>query len=141
MESLLTHFKALTPEQQQEFLTVNKIPLKKQSITEKEINTTNLTKSKILECIINKQNGEIISTGKKYYRSIMTDIWNSMSLQMILQNTTMNIKFTNEKGEKGYNWYPPINISFQNKDAKNTLKEIIKMVTVCLLYTSPSPRD
>ena len=51
-----------------------------------------------------------------------------MPTQKIFQNTTFNFKLSNENGDKGYNWSPEINMSFQNKDSKNTLKEIVNMV-------------
>jgi len=48
-----------------------------------------------------------------------------MSASIILQNTTFNIKLTNENGKCGYIWKPEINMSIQGKDAPGTLKEII----------------
>ncbi len=35
---------------------------------------------------------------------------------------------TNENDEKGYSWCSDINMSFQSKDAKSTLREIINMI-------------
>lgn len=55
---------------------------------------------------------------------------NLCRLKKILQNTTFNFKLTNENGVKGYKWCDEIHMSFQNKDARGTLKEIINMVTV-----------
>ena len=40
------------------------------------------------------------------------------------------MKSTNENEEKGYSWCDDIQMSFQNKDAKGTLKEILNMVRV-----------
>ena len=48
----------------------------------------------------------------------------------ILQTSTFNFKLTNENGEKGYKWCDDIHMSYQNKNAKGTLSEIIKMVKV-----------
>jgi hypothetical protein len=48
----------------------------------------------------------------------------------ILQTTTFNFKLTNENGKKGYSWCDDIHMSFQNKDSKGTLKEILNMVKV-----------
>ena len=101
---------------------------KKQYMTENELNMTNITNSRIKECII-KNKTEIISTNKSY-RSVLVDIWKSMSTQKILQTTTFNFKLTNENGVKGYKWCDDIHMSFQNKDARGTLKEIINMVEV-----------
>ena len=101
---------------------------KKQYITENELNMTNITNSTIKECII-KNEEEIISTSKSF-RSVLVDIWKSMPAQKILQTTTFNLKLTNENGVKGYKWCDDIHMSFQSKDAKGTLKEIINMVKV-----------
>ena len=61
-------------------------------------------------------------------RGIMINIWKSMYLQDILDNTTFNIKDTVEKGAKGYHYQKDLNFSFQSKGANDTWKEIIKMV-------------
>ena len=101
---------------------------KKQYMTENELNMTQITHSTIEECLIKKEE-ENIST-KTSYRSVLVDIWKSMPTQKILQTTTFNFKLTNENGEKGYNWCDDIHMSFQSKDARGTLKEIINMVKV-----------
>jgi hypothetical protein len=59
-----------------------------------------------------------------------------MPAQVILQTTTFNMKLTDEKGEKGYNWCNDIRMSFQCKDSKGTLKEIVNMVKVNKLNIS-----
>ena len=101
---------------------------KKQYITENELNMTQITYSTIEKCIIKKE-GVIISTNNNY-RSVLIDVWKSMPTQKILQTTTYNFKLTKETGEKGYKWCDDINMSFQNKDATGTLKEIVNMVKV-----------
>ena len=101
---------------------------KKQYITENELKLTKITHSNIEECLI-KKDDEIISTKKKY-RSALVDIWKYMPAQKILQTSTFNFKLTNENGEKGYKWCDDIHMSYQNKNAKGTLMEIIKMVKV-----------
>ena len=101
---------------------------KKVYMTENELNMTQITHSTIEECIIKKEE-ENISTNTSY-RSVLVDIWKSMPTQKILQTTTFNIKIANEHGEKGYNWCEDIHMSFQNKDARGTLKEILNMVKV-----------
>ena len=53
-----------------------------------------------------------------------------MPTQKILQTTTFNFKLTNENGINGYNWCDNINMSFQSKDVKGSLKEIINMVKI-----------
>lgn len=101
---------------------------KKQYMTENELNITQITHSKIEECLIKKEE-ENISTNNSY-RSVLVDIWKSMPTQKILQTTTFNFKLTNENGEKGYKWCDDIHMSFQDKNAKGTLKEILNMVKV-----------
>jgi hypothetical protein len=98
----------------------------KQYLTETELNDTHIKHSTILECLIKKKD-EKISTKKKY-RSILIDIWKTIPAQKILQTTTFNFKLTNENGKKGYKWCDDINMSFQNKDTRGTLKEILNMV-------------
>jgi hypothetical protein len=100
---------------------------KKQYMTEHELNMTQITHSAIEECVI-KNGEEIISINKKNYRPILHDIWKSIPTQRITENTTFNVKETNEHGILGYNWCPYINLSVQDKDAERTLKEIINMV-------------
>ena len=101
---------------------------KKQYITENELNITHITHSTIEECLIKKEE-ETISK-KTSYRSVLVDIWKSMPTQKILQTTTINFKLTNENGENGYKWCDDIRMSFQSKDARATLKEILNMVKV-----------
>jgi len=104
---------------------------KKQYMTENELNMTQITHSTIEECIIKKEEEEIISTKTNTsYRSVLVDIWKYMPTQKILQTTTFNFKLTREIGEKGYKWCDDIHMSFQNKDATGTLKEIVNMVKV-----------
>ena len=80
------------------------------------------------ECVI-KNEEETISTNTSY-RAVLVDIWKIMPTQKILQTTTFNFKLTNENGEKGYKWCDDIHMSFQSKDARGTLKEILNMVKV-----------
>ena len=101
---------------------------KTQYMTENELNMTPIKGSRIEECII-KKGKEIISTSDKY-RRVLIDIWKSTSAKIIDENTGFKVKFTKETGEKGYHWCEDIKMSFQNKDAKGTLKEILNMVKV-----------
>ena len=101
---------------------------KKIYIEEFELFQLSLRYSKILQCCIRGE--EKIITEKNKYQSVLVDLWSTMLPQNILQNTTFNFKLTKEKGEKGYNWEPKINMSFQSKDSEGTMKEIIKMVRI-----------
>lgn len=101
---------------------------KEQYITEHELDITEIKHSTIEECIIKKE-GENISTNTSY-RAILVDIWKSMPVQQILQTTTFNFKLTNENGKKGYKWCDDIHMSFQDKNTRGTLSEILNMVRV-----------
>ena len=84
--------------------------------------------SSIIECIIkNNINQEIISNHQTKYTSILQDIWKSMPTQLIIQETTFNFKLTNENGNKGYKWCPELLMSYQRKDAKDSITEMLKM--------------
>lgn len=84
--------------------------------------------STINHCIIKNNEEEVISNSKGKWIGILIDIYKSLPASFILQNTTFNIKLTNEYGNKGYIWHPEINMSVQGKDANGTLKEIMKMI-------------
>jgi hypothetical protein len=96
------------------------------------LNNYSFYNSTILECIIiNNENKEIISNKEtKYYISILKDIWKSMPTQLILQKTTFNFKLTNEDGNKGYIWCPELLMSYQGKEAKSSIIEILKMCNI-----------
>jgi hypothetical protein len=84
--------------------------------------------SSIIECIIiNNINQKIISNNKTKYTSILQDIWKSMPTQLIIQATTFNFKLTDENGNKGYKWCPELLMSYQGKDAKGSIIEMLKM--------------
>ena len=87
------------------------------------------TSSTIEKCIIVNREGGIVSDNNKF-RGILVDIWKTMEKQDILDNTTFKFKSGNKRGLKGYKWFEPINMSFQNKDSNKTLKEILNMVKV-----------
>jgi hypothetical protein len=101
-------------------------------ITLDELFDKNLTNSKSNYCIITDTDVDntVISNSNKNYKSILIDIYKYLPASFILQNTTFNIKLTNEKGNKGYTWYPEINMSVQNKESNLTIKEIIKMINL-----------
>lgn len=99
---------------------------KNKIVTEEELYKINLCNSIIIDCVI--QNGEDIISNKNKYFQLLHDIWLLMPIQKIIQNTTFNIKITDEDGLSGYSWYPLLKISVQRKDANGTIKEIINMV-------------
>ncbi len=101
---------------------------KKQYMQEAEVGATKFEFSTIEECLI-KQGEQTISTKKKY-RSVVIDIWKTMHRQKIKisGNTTFKVKSTNENGVNGYNWCDDIQLSVQDKNAKETFNEIIHMV-------------
>ena len=81
-------------------------------LSKDEFLNNDFTSSKILECEIKKSNNCIISKKKKY-KSILYDIWKTMTSSKILQNTTFNMKLTNENSENGYVWYDDLKLSIQ----------------------------
>ena len=99
---------------------------KKTLVTEGELKDISLSYSKIIKCIIKNKN--IIITKKHKYRQILIDIWLSMPLQKIIQNTSFNIKLTDKNGLNGYFFENKLGFSFQSKDATMTFNEIITMV-------------
>ena len=100
-------------------------------ITLDELLDKNLTNSKINYCIITDADAdnEVISNSIKYSK-ILIDIYKYLPASFILQNTTFNIKLTNENGNRGYTWYSEINMSVQGKNSNGTFKEIIKMINL-----------
>ena len=99
-----------------------------QHITEDELNMTALAYSSVLECFIKK--GDDIISAKTKYKPMLVDIYKVMLPQKILQTSKFNFKLTKEDGENGYHWCKDIHMSFQNKSATGTLKEIINMIKV-----------
>jgi len=100
----------------------------KHYITENEININEITDSIILKCIIKREN-EIISINRTKYKKILIDIWKSMTMRQILKNSEFNFKLSYENNQK-FSWCEDLNISFQNKDTKETFKEILNMVKI-----------
>ena len=99
-------------------------------VNETELLSKEFNNSKINYCIIKDNNNDIVSNDKNKWFPILKDLYISSPASTILQNTTFNIKLTNENGNKGYEWCPEINMSIQRKDANGTFKEIIKMVKI-----------
>ena len=95
--------------------------------TLQEMYNINLTHSKIDLCVIYNDD-KIISEHTKF-RSILINIWKSMPTQLLLQNTTYNMKLAND-GENGYRWINDINVSVQGKDSHGAFKEMVKMIQV-----------
>lgn len=111
------------------FTPIREIREIREYIPQDELNRMPIAHSAILGCLIKKRGGEIISK-KTTYRGAMVEIWKDMPVQQILQTTTFNFKLTNENREKGYQWCDDIHMSFQNKDATGTLREILNMARV-----------
>jgi hypothetical protein len=89
----------------------------------------NLTHSKIIDCIVT--NGDIeISKSKKSYLGILMDIWSSVPRDMIITNSTFNVKTEQIFKEKGYYWKDSIKLSIQYKDSKGCMQEIIHMLNL-----------
>ena len=98
-------------------------------LSKDEFLNNDFTSSKILKCEITKNNNLLISNNLNY-KKIIHNIWKTMTSSKILQNTTFNMKLTNENGERGYVWYDDLKLSIQSKNANNSIKEIFKMVLI-----------
>jgi len=98
--------------------------------TKTELLEMNITHSKIEECEIINNKGEVISKDRTKYRSARNDIYHSTPNPIISEHSTCNWISTKKHGEKGYWWCEDIGMSVQNKDAKGTLREILKMTEV-----------
>jgi hypothetical protein len=99
-------------------------------MSENDILAKNFNNLKINYCLIkNKDNDIIINNNTKMF-NILIDLYRYIPASIILQNTTLNIKLTNEGGKGGYNWYSKINMSIQSKNTNDTLKEILNMVKI-----------
>jgi len=96
-------------------------------VTPEELCGINLAHSIINKCIIYNDD-KIISTSTKY-RSMLIDIWKNMPSQLLLTNTTYNMKLSNEN-DNGYKWIDCINLSVQDKDSNGAFKELLKMVEI-----------
>jgi hypothetical protein len=83
--------------------------------------------TKIQKCVITNKKGQIISISNTY-SGILFDIFKNMTPKKIIENTTFNYLLNDNQGEKGFVFLPEIHMSFQRKDACNTLLEILKMV-------------
>ena len=105
---------------------LNLIP-KKLNISDDQINKTTFTKSNIMYCLITTKDDAFV-TNKDTYFEILEDIWKSMPIQLLLQNTSFDFKITKEKGFNGFWWNETLNMSLRLKNANETVKEIIKMV-------------
>ena len=105
---------------------------KKKYINRGQLDLTDISGSKIQECLI-KNNNDIISYRKISstinipWSHVLIDIWKSIPIQVILDNSKFNFKLTKET-RKGYQWCPEINMSFQTKDSRGSLNEIINMI-------------
>jgi len=88
------------------------------------------TYAKIQTCIIN-QRGDVISSECKSATGILIAIIEKMMKYMtrdeILEKSKMNFKMTKEAGIHGYHWQPKINMSMQNRNFLETLKEIVRL--------------
>ena len=90
-----------------------------------EIVDENLFDAKLLETIINRIPFPKITK----FAGAMRKTYATMPVNKILENTTMNIT-TEERNTEGYRHHPALGFSYQSKDTKGTLREIIQMCRV-----------
>mgnify|MGYP000851903634 CR=1 FL=1 len=89
-----------------------------------------LSLSQIIYYHINYINGNLISSCVKTYTGVLINIWKSMSIQKILQNTTFNIKLGDLEGEDSYIYHHELKFSFQHKGSNKTFEEIVNMINL-----------
>ena len=99
------------------------------NITDDQINKECFTKSIILYALITTADDTHISNNGTYF-TILEDIWMSMPIQKILQNTAFDIKLTEENGHQGFWWNKNLHFSIRMRNANEIIKEIIKMVQI-----------
>jgi len=102
------------------YLTPKQVKMDEDDLYKKDISASTIIKSNII-------NEDKIISNKTSFRGILIDIWKTMPPNIILQNTSFNFKLEDARGDKGYYWCDDIKMSFQNKDAPSTLKEVIGM--------------
>jgi len=93
------------------------------------ISNYNFIKSKIIRCLIRNDKLNNISEGTKYM-TILIDIYNTMTPDNIIKNTSFNIKIGKVQGNN-YKYHEKLNMSIpKSKPANNTLSEICRMVKI-----------
>jgi hypothetical protein len=94
------------------------------TLSKNTIKNIDLRGSKIMECKINN----ISVVDKCKYISILVHLYLIINdKQFIINNTKMHVK-PEKQNFSGFTYYENIDLSIQNKDAKNTLLEIINMI-------------
>jgi len=93
-------------------------------ITEAQLYSLKIINSKIEDCIV--QNGDKILSTSKSYASVLRNILLHIPIETILETTKFNMTQANVS-DKGYRWWPELQLSVQYRDAKDTLKESIRM--------------
>ena len=100
---------------------------KKELLT--KLGKIDLTKSKIISCLITDKNNTIISNkkGKYAFQQNITEIWKTMSYQKIKSESSYNITNEEEKTTKDWKYLPELKMWSQYKCANGAFEEIIKM--------------
>lgn len=122
----------LTPKEPQLCVSASSETSETSYITEDELWKTDITHSKVNQCVIRKNHKPIINylshDKSPKYHSIVTELWKTMTPKKIIKHTTYNVELSNKNGKKGFYWCKELGLSFQRKCAKGTLAEIIYMV-------------
>lgn len=96
-------------------------------ITEAQLYRLKILHSKIEDCIV--QNGDTILSTSKSYASVLRNVLVHIPIKSILETTKFNMTRENVS-DRGYTWWPELQLSIQYRDAKNTLKESIRMCKI-----------
>lgn len=100
---------------------------KKINITDDQINKTNFSKSKILYSLVTTYDGVLISNKGSYFE-ILQDIWKTIPIQQLFQNSLFDFKMSYEKGHNGFWWNENLSMSIRLKNTNTAVKELINMV-------------
>jgi len=91
-------------------------------ISEEELFKQDLKNSNILECKINN-----VDINIKKYKTLLLHLYSDMNTVDILANTILNIK-QEQINDKGFNYYPSLNLSIQGSESIRTLREILNII-------------
>lgn len=109
-------------------------PKQARQLTYDEIMTRSFAHSKIVQCTIqtitNADEADTVSSMRTRYRSVLIDIYTSLSWSELKAQTRFKVLAGNMYGVNGYQWCKELDASVQNKSATDTLREIVRLVSI-----------
>jgi hypothetical protein len=107
---------------------------KTRRLTYDEIMAMSFAHSKIVRCTIqtitNANEADTVSSMRTRYRSVLIDIYTSLSWSELKAQTRFKVLAGNMYGVNGYQWCKELDASVQNKSATDTLREIVRLVRI-----------